>query len=142
MQALIYRALYLSEVADFNTQAAGCHWSFNESVDEVVEAGCLSLSARTGNTLILFRTKVGGQQINWDATVYSNTEHGHEYECVLNFDERVEVEYRDEQGEWLTAGSASVGQAGHAWVASTDSASQAEISLLISDLKEWATIED
>ena len=142
MKALVYRTLYLNEAADARLTAMGCHWSFDECIEEVVERQMLSLpEQRTGGTLILFRTNVGYGQINWGATLQSNREHANECECVLAFEAEITLEYRDEQGEWVAFDTANVGDAGHAWVREADEATEAEIAALIADLQEWATIE-
>lgn len=142
MQATIYRALYLNEVSDLDTAAVGCHWSFDECIEEVVERQLLSLrEQRTGDTLMLFRAVVDADQINWGATVQSNRDYANENECVLNFGASIAVEYRDEAYEFQPLGVANVGEAGHAWVREAQEATEKEINDLVANLQEWASIE-
>ena len=141
MTATIYRALFLNEAQDADTESIGQHWSFDECIEDVVETSTLSLRERTGSTLILFRAQVSSKQINWDATVTSNREHSRECECVLGAGEEIEVEYRDDMGEWLPLGAANTGTHSHAWVLAAAQASQAEIAVLVCGLQEWASIK-
>lgn len=139
MEATIYRALFLNEITDLDINSVGNHWSFDENVDSLIRNKSLSIE-KTGKYVHVLRATVAKSAINWDATLKSNADYSHEFECVLFTENEIVVEYLNDDKEWIELGACNTGKRIDSWVDSCESSSEEETNEFINSLSDWAKI--
>jgi hypothetical protein len=74
----IYRTIFAENI---DTENFGCHWTFNKELD-VTSIGRQAFDIDYSNA-IQFEAEISIQDINIEATMQSNRDYSHEWECVV-----------------------------------------------------------
>jgi hypothetical protein len=138
----VYRGIKLNDVSDLDMNNLGVHFTAEPSVANSMDNWMTSLN-KTGNELFIISAWIDVDDINFPATLNSNSDYPREYEIVMDKNVKLKIDVEDNYGEVvLSNASANTGTRQDGWVSEIgDNYTHSDYIEFLNSLHDWATVK-